>query len=124
MPERQVKPDPFLERKPTIREQCRDAIRPCPWVSCRHHLAVDVDERIGYASTSTVKCNPLLGEEDDILAMPETCSLDVAERGGMTLDEVGQLLGVTRERVRQIELVALTRLRAAARTGRLGIDDE
>lgn len=31
----------------------------------------------------------------------------------MTLDEVGQLLGLTRERVRQIENAAIARLRAA-----------
>lgn len=32
-------------------------------------------------------------------------------KGRSTLEEVGQLLGVTRERVRQVQLAALTQLR-------------
>jgi RNA polymerase nonessential primary-like sigma factor len=36
-------------------------------------------------------------------------------KGRRTLEEVGQLLGVTRERVRQVQLTALTRLREISR---------
>lgn len=36
------------------------------------------------------------------------------ERGGMTLEEVGKVLGITRERVRQIEVAALKKLRRPA----------
>jgi len=36
-------------------------------------------------------------------------------KGRLTLEEVGQLLGVTRERVRQVQLAALTRLREISR---------
>jgi len=36
-------------------------------------------------------------------------------RGRRTLEEVGELLGVTRERVRQVQLTALTRLREISR---------
>ncbi|MFY3742456.1 sigma factor-like helix-turn-helix DNA-binding protein [Anaeromyxobacter sp. Red801] len=43
----------------------------------------------------------------------ETCALDVADRGPLTLDEVGKILGVTRERVRQIEVAALEKLQEA-----------
>ena len=39
-----------------------------------------------------------------------TCALRVAEIGGMTLDEVGRVINVTRERVRQIETRALRAL--------------
>ncbi len=37
-------------------------------------------------------------------------------KGRRTLEEVGQLLGVTRERVRQVQLAALTRLREISRS--------
>jgi len=43
-----------------------------------------------------------------------SCSLDLAERGGMTLTEVGDVLGITRERTRQIEALAMHKLRAVA----------
>ena len=42
----------------------------------------------------------------------ETCALDLADRGGMTLIEVADVLGVTRERVRQIEDSAIEKIRA------------
>ena len=38
------------------------------------------------------------------------CAIPHYNRGGMTLDEVGKVLGVTRERVRQIEEKALIKL--------------
>lgn len=40
-----------------------------------------------------------------------SCVLDVAALGGLTLEEVGDILGVTRERVRQIEHIALRKLK-------------
>ena len=42
-------------------------------------------------------------------------------KGRRTLEEVGQLLGVTRERVRQVQLAALTRLREISR--REGVEE-
>jgi DNA-directed RNA polymerase sigma subunit (sigma70/sigma32) len=35
--------------------------------------------------------------------LEHTCSLDLSERGGMTLEEVGEVMNITRERARQIE---------------------
>jgi DNA-directed RNA polymerase sigma subunit (sigma70/sigma32) len=42
--------------------------------------------------------------------MVESCALDVADRGDHTLNEGGEMLGVSRERVRQIEEQALHKL--------------
>ena len=54
-----------------------------------------------------------------------SCSLDVADDGASTLDEVGQALGVTREAARQNEERALARLRQteAVQAVRKGLDD-
>jgi DNA-directed RNA polymerase sigma subunit (sigma70/sigma32) len=54
---------------------------------------------------------------DAVLDMPATCALDVADRGGVTLAEIADLLGITRERARQIDSTALAKLRVAADKG-------
>jgi hypothetical protein len=41
----------------------------------------------------------------------ESCALDVADRGGATLEEVGRLLNVSRQSVAEIEAYALAQLR-------------
>ena len=53
--------------------------------------------------------------------MSETCALDVADRGGITLEEVGEILNLTRERIRQVEVKGLQKLRATAEE--LGLQD-
>ena len=42
------------------------------------------------------------------------------DNGAMTLDQIGRLFGVTKERVRQIERKALAKLRAGLGAGRAG----
>lgn len=91
--------------RPRTRGDCVDMERPCPYVACRYHMALDVDPIRG-----SVKLNfPSLALHE----MSETCALDVADRGGLTLEAVGDLLNVTRERLRQIEEAALSRLATA-----------
>jgi len=43
-----------------------------------------------------VRTNPVA---EDPLDLPQTCSLDVAEQGGVLMEEVADLLGVSRQRV-------------------------
>lgn len=47
--------------------------------------------------------------------LPETCSLDVADRGEQTLDSVGRFVNLTRERIRQIERRVLGDLKGPLR---------
>jgi hypothetical protein len=55
----------------------------------------------------------------EIEHMTHTCSLDLAEGDGATLDEIGAAQNISRERVRQIELVAIAHLRAEREMRRL-----
>lgn len=97
---------PHKGPRPATRGSCAEAIRPCPFVTCRHHLYLDV------VPTGAIRlARPELEPEE---IEPEwSCSLDVADRGAHTLDGVGRLLGLTRERIRQISDVALEKMRDA-----------
>lgn len=75
--------------------QGAEAERPCPYVSCKHHLYLDVNE-----VTGSIRFN---FPDMEVWEIGETCVLDIADRGGETLESIGELLGLTRERVRQIE---------------------
>lgn len=93
---------PADAQRPRTRGECADGPRPCPWVSCRHHLYLEVKKNGNLVL-------PFPDKEPDEIG--ETCSLDVADRGEHSLDEVGALVGgVTRERVRQIEAEALAEI--------------
>ena len=47
----------------------------------------------------------------EVWEMTETCALDVADRGGTTLEEVGAIMNLTRERIRQVEVRGLLKLK-------------
>jgi len=90
--------------KPRDRAACAEAARPCPYVSCKHHLFTDVSSKTG-----AIKLNfPDL----EVWEMSESCALDVADRGGTTLEDVGAIMNLTRERIRQVEVKALAKLEA------------
>jgi hypothetical protein len=92
--------------RPTMRVECQNMPRPCPFVSCEHHLYLDVNPQSG-----AIKLNfPHL----EVWEMAETCALDVADRGGITLEEVGAILNLTRERIRQVEVRGLTKIRTVS----------
>ncbi len=97
-------PDVEGVERPVAREDCQGGERPCPFVSCKHHLFLDVSARTG-----AIKLNfPDL----EVWEMNETCALDVADRGGATLEEVGAIMNLTRERIRQVEVKGLAKLQA------------
>jgi Sigma-70, region 4 len=90
--------------KPQSRAECAEGPRPCPFVSCKHHLFIDVSPRTG-----AIKLNfPDL----EVWDLGESCALDVADRGGTTLEDVGAIMNLTRERIRQVEVKALAKLEA------------
>jgi len=92
--------------KPRTRAECVDGPRPCPYISCKHHLYVDVSPRTG-----AIKLNfPDL----EVWELAESCALDVADRGGTTLEDVGAIMNLTRERIRQVEVKALAKMEALA----------
>ena len=90
-------------RRPGARSQCETAQRPCPYVACKHHLYLDVNP-----DTGSIKLN---FPDVPVWEMKETCALDIADRGGVTLEEVGEILNLTRERIRQVEVMGLEKLR-------------
>ena len=63
-------------------------------------------------TTGSIKLN---FPDKEIWEMEETCALDVADRGGITLEEVGAIMNLTRERIRQVETRGLLKLRARPR---------
>jgi hypothetical protein len=96
--------------RPKTRADCVNGERPCPFVSCRHNLMLEVS-----------KCGKIYQDyHDDIYDMVETCALDAADRGGATQTEVAAAMRVSAERIRQIETDALKKLLRKARS--MGID--
>ena len=97
--------------RPHTRGECREAARPCPWVACKHHLYLDINPRTGSIKLNFPDLEPW--------ELAHTCALDVAESGGRTLEEIGTITNLTRERVRQVEVRGLVALHARARANGL-----
>lgn len=104
-----------LDSFPENRNNCKDSIRPCPWVRCNHHLLWALALPWTKMSDDVIV--------DKLFSMQETCELDVTDRGEVTLEEVGAIFNITRERVRQIESgkkrSGLTKLKHGYRKKRL-----
>ncbi len=97
--------------RPRTRAECATAQRPCMFISCKHHLYLDVDQRGG-----SIRLN---SPGKEVWELDETCALDVADRGGASLEEIAELFGVSRQRVQQIERASLRKLRASGRAREL-----
>jgi hypothetical protein len=91
--------------RPKTRADCVNGQRPCMFVSCKHNLYLDVNP-----DTGSIKLN---FPDKEIWELEYTCALDVAEKGGITLEEVGEIMNLTRERIRQVETRGLLKLREA-----------
>ncbi len=92
-------------QRPKTRADCMNGPRPCLFVSCKHNLYLDVNP-----DTGSIKLN---FPDKEIWQLQYTCALDVAEKGGITLEEVGEIMNLTRERIRQVETRGLMKLREA-----------
>lgn len=94
--------------RPKTREECENLVERlgfCPYVGCRHHLYLDVCERTG---SITLNFPDL-----DIDEIPACCALDIADEGRHSLEEIGDLRNMTRERIRQIEAAGLRSMATA-----------
>ena len=95
------------DQRPQTRRECQEGgdkyMRPCPFVGCGYNTYLDV------AATGTIKLN--VPNQPPWSVAPEmSCALDVAARGGITLDDTGKAMRMTRERARQVEEKALRKL--------------
>jgi hypothetical protein len=104
---RRLEEDENAHLRPHNRSECMNGPRPCPHVSCKHHLYLDVSPYTG-----TIKLN---FPELEVWELSISCALDVADAGGVRLEQVGEMMNITRERARQIEARALHKLSSLSR---------
>lgn len=97
---------PVDEPRPKTRADCAGHKGPCPWVACKHHLYLDINPTSGSIKLNFPDLEPW--------ELADSCALDVAERGASTLEEVGRFTNLTRERIRQLEVRGLFKLRMAS----------
>jgi hypothetical protein len=97
--------------RPRTRRDCATFERPCPYVACAYHLYLDVSPKTGSIKFNFPDLEPW--------ELEDTCVLDVADACDVTLERIGELMNLTRERVRQLELCGLARARGEVR--RLGL---
>ena len=120
---------PMTNERPKTRGDCEHGDRPCPWISCRYHLSTDTvptqtgqndtlwlndgkrTQRIGARESQSRFLEVIQNWE---LCEGETCALDIADAGEKTLEEVAKLWNMTRERVRQVEMRAMRKIRREA----------
>jgi hypothetical protein len=93
--------------RPSTRAECPE-FRPCPFVGCRHHLYLEV------TATGGIKLKfPHLQPWE----LRHSCSLDLAELGGLSPEIVASVLNLTREGFRLSFLRARRRFAEAMRRG-------
>lgn len=109
---RAIEADGLTFERPRTRGDCENGPRPCPWVSCRHHLYLEVTE----AGSVQIR-HPGKSPHE----LEHSCALDEAARGGLALRDVGDRLGALEpELVRQVEIRALDTVRVVLQAGEPG----
>lgn len=88
---------------PRTRGDCRDGARPCPYVRCRHHLYLNINPETG-----AIRFN-FRGLE--VWELEDTCSLDVADRDGLSREQVAEVINRPVTSIRMVEVMGLHQLR-------------
>lgn len=101
------------DARPRTRGDCADQPRPCPYVTCKHHLLTEIssDGRLffnGNADGSSIDA-----AVDSLESMPETCALDVADGGGFSAGQVAEYLGVSERWMLKTQAEAITKIRTS-----------
>lgn len=94
---------PEAPDRPKTRADCAQGMRPCPWISCKYHLFLEVRRNGSIAYPQ--------GQELEALdTMAHSCALDVADKGGASQTEVGEAINATMQMTSLIEQAALGKL--------------
>ncbi len=98
--EKDTLPDDWT--RPTIRAQCPD-VRPCPFVGCRYHLYIDVDE------DGQIKYNFPHMEPWEL---HHSCALDIAEKSSEMNSQIdiARITGISKNIIKKIEDSAIEKL--------------
>jgi len=93
----------MTDERPKTRGDCKNGPRPCRRISCKHHMVWGFYHKRPWPEFTNDQMVDL------IFSLSDTCTLDVADRGEHTLREIGDIIGVTRECIRQTEGYVRTR---------------
>src|SRR5262249_1733293 len=100
--------------RPRTRGDCAGVPRPCPFVTCKYST---YNLRAAARAIANGAEPPDPTERDPRFS----CTLDIADEGEATLEDVGRALGESRERVRQIEASARRKLAHPSRARHLEV---
>jgi predicted DNA-binding protein (UPF0251 family) len=88
---------------PASRAECADLPRPCPMVSCRFHLLLDVAKDGRLYKTHQFDEHSADSVLSALESMQETCALDVAEWGGVYQEDAAKLMNMSRRWLDEVE---------------------
>ena len=81
----------ILKERPKTRAQCEGHDGPCPWISCRYHLAHD------FAAPRHKSRTPTDDQIVEFIATAKhTCALDAADDGPHSTRDIAGMMGTTR----------------------------